>query len=573
MGMLFKDANGNVIAQLLQMVATDEQVNAAFTGYLDRNGIHLAEGVDLQKMSSAITKNENSINGLMESVGGLKKVQNNVLLQYSDHFLGEFEKGLIDPETGDDKSNDSYARNVEYKKIATRNTMLIADIPESYKIAYYFYDSRKTFQGTTGWLSSKETYTISDSQVGWYVRASVQGNYIDLQAINVILAGKAVTDIINELKNGSRKTDILDEENLSAADKLELNITKASIESVYDSNCVLIPFFTDLHISCTKGRTAGETAGVAAKIKRHLTCYNIISEDYDPDVIVYGGDYLDNSSHTAKTTAVESHKAVRMLIDEAAEHAPVMIAKGNHDDNTMYTDYRNGYIDPEKMTRVLLNKDIKKTNRNPGQIERAYGYYDIPNKKTRVFVLNSIDVPTRLDEDTNKLYYNGQGTTGFSQEQLQFVADHLRFDEEGWQVIFFSHHPLITFADDDTEASGYSCSSVTGNHGGKSLIELIEAFAGNEKGTAVNVITDFESKVTYDFTENKSNTVIACICGHTHVYCHKRQNGIHYIATRAVYGHPTYSYISTSYYIVVDQKKRSLQLLANGDGEDYAYEY
>ena len=262
-----------------------------------------------------------------------------------------------------------------------------------------------------------------------------------------------------------------------------------------------------------------------------------------------------------------------MLIDEAVEHAPVMIAKGNHDDNTMYTDYRNGYIDPEKMTRVLLNKDIKKTNRNPGQIERAYGYYDIPNKKTRVFVLNSIDVPTRLDEDTNKLYYNGQGTTGFSQEQLQFVADHLRFDEEGWQVIFFSHHPLITFADDDTEASGYSCSSVTGNHGGKSLIELIEAFAGNKKGTAVNVITDFESKVAYDFTGNKSNTVIACICGHTHVYCHKQQNGIHYIATRAVYGHPTYSYISTSYYIVIDQKKRRLQLLANGDGEDYEYEY
>ena len=95
MGILFKDANGNAIAQLLQMVATDEQVNAAITGYLDRNGIHLAEGVDLQKMSSAITKNENSINGLMESVGGLKKVQNNVLLQYSDHFLGDFEKGLI----------------------------------------------------------------------------------------------------------------------------------------------------------------------------------------------------------------------------------------------------------------------------------------------------------------------------------------------------------------------------------------------------------------------------------------------------------------------------------------------
>ena len=58
-----------------------------------------------------------------------------------------------------------------------------------------------------------------------------------------------------------------------------------------------------------------------------------------------------------------------------------------------------------------IEQRYQKTNRNPGQIERAYGYYDIPQTKTRVFVLNSIDVPTRLDEDTNKLYYNGQGTT------------------------------------------------------------------------------------------------------------------------------------------------------------------
>lgn len=47
MGKVFKDKQGNVIAKLLQFVATDAQVNRAITDYLDKNGITLAEGVDL----------------------------------------------------------------------------------------------------------------------------------------------------------------------------------------------------------------------------------------------------------------------------------------------------------------------------------------------------------------------------------------------------------------------------------------------------------------------------------------------------------------------------------------------
>ena len=48
MGITFKDKQGNEIAKLLQFVATDSQVNAAITKYLDENGISLAEGVDLK---------------------------------------------------------------------------------------------------------------------------------------------------------------------------------------------------------------------------------------------------------------------------------------------------------------------------------------------------------------------------------------------------------------------------------------------------------------------------------------------------------------------------------------------
>ena len=90
---------------------------------------------------------------------------------------------------------------------------------------------------------------------------------------------------------------------------------------------------------------------------------------------------------------------------------------------------------------------------------------------------------------------------------------------------------------------------------------------------AFESIADFNISVDYDFTENKSDTIIASICGHTHVYCHKEAEGIHFIATRAIMGHPTYSYISTSYYILIDRVHRTIKLIANGDGNDYEYEY
>lgn len=574
MGYILKDKKGNTLAKLIQFVATDEQVNVAITQYLDENGIHLAEGVDLKKMDSNIEENKSGIAGLKESVENLKKAQNNVLLEYKDHFFDNFEYGAIDNETGSTLDNASYARSSDYKKIETGNSVLIANIPEGYQCAYYFYDPDQKFQGATEWMQPSDVYQISESQVGWYVKSSIySSNKIDLHAINIILAGSAVNDIINALKENNGKQDLLGEEDLSTADQLELNVTKAAIESSYNSNCALIPFFTDLHISCTANQTASEIAKSAAKIKRHLACYNVLSESIKADLVVYGGDYLNNSAQTNKQTALEAHKAVRLLMDKTVSLCPAVVGKGNHDDNTMYTDYKNGYVNSDTLYRLVTNKDADSSKRNTDYLEKSYGYYDIPNKKIRVFMLNSDDVPTNLDESTNKLTYGGQNTSGFSQDQLQFVADNLVFKESGWQVLFFSHHPLMAFVDDDTEAKGYTCNGVVQNNGGKAMLDLLSAFQNKEKGTLKNSVVDFEISVTYDFTENKSNTIIASVCGHTHVYCHKLKDGIHYIATRAILGHPTYQYISTSYYIVIDRKKRTIKLIANGDGEDYQYEY
>ena len=87
MGYNFTTKDGVVIAKLLQFVATDEQVNTAITNYLHKNGISLAEGIDLVKMNTNVGKNTSEISGLKETISDLQKAQTNILLEYKDHFF------------------------------------------------------------------------------------------------------------------------------------------------------------------------------------------------------------------------------------------------------------------------------------------------------------------------------------------------------------------------------------------------------------------------------------------------------------------------------------------------------
>lgn len=568
--------DGQVLAKILQFVATDEQVNAAVTQYLHENGISLAEGIDLKKLSGTVAKNSSEIIGLKESVSDIKKAQTNILLEYKDHFLPSWERGYINEITGVDTGDTAYARSNGYQKITSGDTVLISGCPSGYTCAFYFYDTDKKFVGASEMLPANGTYKIQSSQIGWYVRAVVYAANIDLDAINIIFAGSAVSKLLEQAASEQESSILLGEEELDSAGKLELNVTKASIEAALNANCALIAFETDLHIGCPSGQNTDTIAKAATKIRRQLAAYNSIAKAYPVDLCVYGGDYLNNSSQTNKETAMEALKAVRLLVDQTAG-APIIITKGNHDDNTMYTDYKNGYILIDSLYKTLTNKNSTMAVRNADYLEMSYGYYDIPNKKIRVFILNTLDLPTELDEDTNKLAYSAQNDSGFRQDQLQFVADHLQFSEKGWQVMFFCHHPMIPFEKETTEADGYSVSGkggcVLAAHGSQAMLDIIGAFVTGTKGIVTNTTQDFETSVSYDFTKNRSNTVIACVYGHTHVVCHKIVDGIHHIATRAVYGHPTYKYVSTGNYFVVDRKNRVLKLIANGDGDDYEFVY
>lgn len=347
---------------------------------------------------------------------------------------------------------------------------------------------------------------------------------------------------------------------LSSDELLELDSTISTLQSLKKANTSVIAFLADLHM-------AGWTI---EKIKKAVAGYNKISSSVKTDLLLLGGDYLDNSSATTKEQALAQYADLRDVTSHCNNKPPMAVIKGNHDDNTMYTDYINGLVDAETFWDTFGNIDDDRTVRNAGNIEDCYGYYDIPNQKVRVFYVNTVDLPQKLIEVTNSVNYKGQWDTGISVEQLQFIADNLKFDTSGWHVMVFSHHPIMR---DIAIENGCG---VQADRGGAALLELLDKFnTGNTSGSIAVTGIDFAGTVNYDFTNNQDCKIVACVNGHTHrdnveVY----NNSFFCISTRAVYGHPSYDgHISSSAYFVVDRNNTKLHLVYNGDGEENVFDY
>lgn len=340
----------------------------------------------------------------------------------------------------------------------------------------------------------------------------------------------------------------------------ELNSTIDDLKALKTSNTSVIAFLTDLHIA----------GGTPTKIKKAVYGYNCVTESVKTDLLLFGGDYMDNNPTTTKTQAIEWLTKLREIMSYRNDTVPAAVIKGNHDDNTMHTDYINGLVDEETFWSALGNIDDDRTVRNAGCIEDCYGYYDIPNQKVRVFYVNTVDLPQKLNEVTNTVNYKGQWDTGISVKQLQFIADHLKFDEEGWRVMVFSHHPLQR---DITIENGCG---VQADRGGAALLELLDKFNKTTKTGSITVTgTGFAGTVTYDFSKNDDCKMIACVNGHTHRDNVEIYNESYFcISTRAVYGHPSYEgHTSSSAYFVVDRNNDKLHLLYNGDGEENIFDY
>ncbi len=192
---------------------------------------------------------------------------------------------------------------------------------------------------------------------------------------------------------------------------------------------------------------------------------------------------------------------------------PLLTAKGNHDDNSIYAAWNNGgpehFILPEE-TRELLMPGVPETamrDREPSA--GLYYAVDFPRKKTRAIVLDCNDIPyTQLEDGCYK--YNGINVYAFSSRQLNWFAGQaldLR-GKPGWRVLIASHVEII---EDGVFGTDHPVTN------GEVLWGVVKAFRdGGRFASESGAGGDFAYRVEADFTAQGPGTVIGCLFGHVH---------------------------------------------------------
>ena len=205
-----------------------------------------------------------------------------------------------------------------------------------------------------------------------------------------------------------------------------------------------------------------------------------INESNSIDLCVLNGDYLDNNN-TSKATVAEWYKMLDKTFSGLS--VPQWRGKGNHDANDANINTSEHLTNEDYYKYFMRNADINKFIMPYGKISNCYGYYDDTNKKIRFIFINTVDIPNG---------YEQQHIKGISNEQLNFVADALKFNDSEWGVVFISHHALQDnrVLNPDEHEDAY----LTPEHGGIPLIGVINAFINNR---STRITLSNNKKITY----------------------------------------------------------------------------
>lgn len=236
-----------------------------------------------------------------------------------------------------------------------------------------------------------------------------------------------------------------------------------------------------------------------------------ISSQLPLDFIMVGGDISTNGEK-------EKFMAAQREITEELKKCsvPVLMVKGNHDDNSIYDfHYNRGSMEnvvfPEE-TYEIICKHLEETVAFDGDNRSGlYFYYDIPERQTRIIALNCIDIPYRKT-DEGSLKYNGQWKYAFSDQQLNWMAhEALNFqgkaDGEAWNVIVFSH---VAILQDDVFGADHPVVN------GQVMWDILKAFQLGEVYQSTLSDGDFAQSVSVDFRNQGAHNIFGSFFGHVH---------------------------------------------------------
>ncbi|MDO4574894.1 MAG: metallophosphoesterase [Planctomycetia bacterium] len=265
---------------------------------------------------------------------------------------------------------------------------------------------------------------------------------------------------------------------------------------------VVFPLVSDIHA----GNPGFSETPDFRDTKTHVRILQRAATQIQADFMAELGDIgFDRDSHWNPSTPEHAQKRLasqQLLYRDFS--LPVLFCMGNHDTGRAF----GGVFGGKRLSNREYGEMFNGQTRGKGfplvvGPNGDYGYYDLPGKPCRVFFLNSSEA----------------GERGYSQEQVQFLADHLRMPKDFCAVVLqhISIHRSLGPWLPATQSAKISY--------GETARTVLEAFVQKEKGE--------KDGVRWDFTQNQNTTLAGCIFGHSHFGNQIYERGVHYILTQS----------------------------------------
>ncbi|MFS1025629.1 metallophosphoesterase [Enterococcus casseliflavus] len=286
---------------------------------------------------------------------------------------------------------------------------------------------------------------------------------------------------------------------------------------------------TSVHISDTHYATDSIGRGDLENYGRsnsHIKNVAEFTNFVDVDYVVLNGDTHDGSTANKNIALSNYREAVSTL---GMSNAPYFVTWGNHCNNSWGDNVTNSITktvknyQPKtamtslhgKLRQVITHEEMYQIATRPSTIfdivenpldKKGYYYYDVPDKKNRVIILNAQDVPISLDDDGFAKYID-INVSGYRQAQIKWLYDVLKNTPTDTTVSIYQHYPFGKRYKTDMDYYAYNYEMIDG---------IIDSFVtGGTYSRTYNANTDFTASISCDF-EGHKGTLAFLAHGHMH---------------------------------------------------------
>lgn len=246
----------------------------------------------------------------------------------------------------------------------------------------------------------------------------------------------------------------------------------------------------------------------------------------DVDYVVLNGDTHDGTTANKSIARSNYGEAVSTL---GLSNCPYFVTWGNHCNNN-WGDNRTNSINKTvknygattaqiamhgKLKQVLTDSEMYEIATRPSTIfnivenpndKFGYYYYDVPEKKNRVIILNAQDIPLMLDNDGYAKYI-GISVSGYRQAQITWLYETLKSTPSDVAVTIYQHYPFGKRYG-NLGYYPYNYEMIDG---------IINSFVtGGTYSRTYTENSDFKASISCDF-QGRRGTLAFLAHGHTHV--------------------------------------------------------